>query len=254
MCLITIANTKRPSIDDMEKAARANGDGMGVAWRHEGKIRFVKGMESVKGVHKLCSKIPMPFVIHYRWASIGGKGPQLCHPFPITAGVELTLKGEAEEVLFHNGHLSDWQKSVASLACARNEGIPEGKWSDTRGIAWIVARLGASFLEVTDGKWVFFSKSKCTMYGNGWDTVGKDEMYHSNTTWNWSASQHYAGYGGCGTTGKVTTVENGKVIKTDFNKKTDWEARKAKEKMEKIERRITTQREDWDWSKHEWMH
>jgi len=214
MCLITIANNKRPTLKEMEQATQSNGDGIGIAWRESGKVRYLKGIDKPERAFKFCAHLPMPFVIHYRWASVGSKAPGLCHPFPLTQNVELTTKGTVQSVLFHNGHMGHWKENLASLACARNEGLPKGEWSDTRAVTWIVARLGETYLEVMDGKWVFFSKDKCTMYGQGWDEDGKGDMFHSNLTWKWKQQSH-AGYGwqnqtkgeGCG-----PTVSSGKLL------------------------------------------
>lgn len=232
MCLITIANQKRPTLEEMQKAHRTNSDGMGVAWRDGKHIRFIKGMEDVEAVHKLCSKLPMPFVIHYRMASVGSKSKELCHPFPLTTNVELVSKGKVDEVLFHNGHMSDWKKPLALLAVSRNESLPDGEWSDTRSVAWIVARLGETYLAAMEGKWVHFSKNTCMMYGGGWDEEGKGEIYHSNSYW--KSSGYVTNY--CGWSPSNATK--------DFHKKKRWE----KDKEEKIALQQVTS-DDW---KDEW--
>jgi hypothetical protein len=193
MCLITIAWKRKPTETEIEKAEKDKPDGIGIAFRKKGEIQIIKGL-NLKEAKEAIEKAPLPMVIHYRWASVGGKGKELCHPFPITPQVPLTLVTKAPAVLFHNGHWVDWQTPLRNLAIARNEEIPDGKWSDSRAAAWIAARLGKTILHTISGKFCYFDNKECLMYGDGWCTVeeGKENvMYHSNRTWEYKAVTQY---------------------------------------------------------------
>jgi hypothetical protein len=154
MCVIYVCHENTPDMEELERGASSNRDGAGIAWvdREHHTTRFAKGLPSdAKVIEKFLKdeKIPYPFAIHFRTASIGGVSDELTHPFTIDAPGEGLdwLAGNCRRVLMHNGHLSDWQKFFlpAVLANSKDQ-VPMGPWSDSRALAWVVKLKGEGII------------------------------------------------------------------------------------------------------------
>jgi hypothetical protein len=152
MCIILVAETSWPSDEELKNCSDANGHGAGIAWiDHEKKqVVYEKGLRDHDDIIKIIRSGRIkyfPAIIHFRIASSGGVSDELTHPFPCTKDVPLTLKGRAPAVLFHNGTWSGWSdKLLAGLSADPKGFIPDGTWSDTRALAYFVARGGAKML------------------------------------------------------------------------------------------------------------
>lgn len=180
MCVIIVCEKKKPELETLITCEKTNADGGGIAWKKDDVIEYKKGL-TAKEVFLLSQEKPLPQVIHFRLASIGGRKRELCHPFPVNKNVPLSLEGEAKKVLFHNGHWSRWREYCLETAIRGREKIPEGKWSDSRAIAWLTAIYGMGFLELLDEKVVCFSSHKTLLFGEGW--IEKDGITFSNILW-----------------------------------------------------------------------
>lgn len=182
MCVIFCTddeNPVRPTPEMVEQAFDHNGAGAGIAWRrggtldekgqmHGGEICWSKGLE-LPAIQTLVKNAPLPFVCHFRIPTVGGKRPDLCHPFPIHKSVPLYLEGTTPGyVLFHNGHWSSWKDMIVRAAISGNAPIPEGEWSDSRALAWIADICGLRVLEFVDEKVVAISPTDVEIFGNGW--------------------------------------------------------------------------------------
>lgn len=185
MCVIFMVEKKRPSEQMIEKAWDRNSHGGGVAWREgEGDNRVVcwkKGIEDVDEMKELCSKLPTPFVAHFRVASCGGVKKQLTHPFPVTNLAQVSLAGKTKGyVLFHNGDWKDWDRECRQAAIMARVPLPVGKWSDTRALAWLSSIYGPGFMEfVPHQKGVIFGPKDYDIFtGSGWDKV--EDIWCSN--------------------------------------------------------------------------
>jgi len=179
MCVIAIAIKSPLALDVLKACERSNRDGGGVAWVENGAVQFRKGLTAAE-IHTLIADKPLPHVVHFRIATVGGVSKTLCHPFTVKASHNAPLEGVAREVLFHNGHLTGWEFS-AQLA---GIGIPPGI-SDSQAIARIVAMRGESvlqgFVERGAGKFVVLKangEAKCYGHFSEWN----DGLY-SNLHW-----------------------------------------------------------------------
>lgn len=159
MCVIVLVDSeaRRPSETMIDLMWTKNPDGGGAAWREEedGEPTMVcweKGLMKEAGrarMKELAATLPIPYILHMRIATIGGIVPNMTHPFPIHAEGLNVLKGKTQgSVLFHNGTYSDWDKDVKSLAISTGTPIPSGKWSDSRGLAWICSVIGNGFMDL----------------------------------------------------------------------------------------------------------
>lgn len=167
MCVIIIAETKRPTDDLLEQAAERNPNGGGIAWREEDNVHWKKGIE-VEEISLMCETLPLPFIVHFRIATTGSQRLNLSHPFPIEGDVSLALEGKAKHVLFHNGTWHAWKHETMNTAAKYAVKIPGGKWSDTRAIAWAAHLYGLGVLDMLDEKCAILGVKDLEIFGTGW--------------------------------------------------------------------------------------
>ena len=163
MCVILICpEGVRPGRDVLEACHEANPHGAGVAWRQDGGVRWLKGLD-VPALASLVPRLPGEIVVHFRWASVGEVTPALCHPFPVTARATTRLSGRARAVLFHNGTWTGWRDTLRLMPA---RGLA-GPLSDTRVAASLADLCGTEALDRLPGRWVFLERDFTETYG-GW--------------------------------------------------------------------------------------
>jgi len=194
MCVIVTGTTEKPTLDDLRSMEAANGDGNGIAYSQDGKVHYEKGI-SLERLHKLLQDAPAHWCAHFRISTAGGTPDELTHPFPIDQNAPIDLAGTAREVLFHNGHVSDWEE-LTLKAMARKRSImvvPKGPWSDSRAVAWVISHMGRGMLNfVKSGKFLLLSASGIRMYPtdrSGW--TNRAGYWVSNMNW---VGRRAAGY------------------------------------------------------------
>lgn len=175
MCVIMLASAVRPTEEMITRAWDHNKDGAGIAWREKDEVVWQKGVMKLDEIQELCLKTPLPYVAHFRVASVGGVKDTLTHPFQVSLEARLDLKGRTKgAVLFHNGHWSQWNDKLIDAIIHSNNQAPEGSdWSDSRAMAWMVKVYGAGFMELlTTQKGVLMTPKKFNVFtGNGWDKI-----------------------------------------------------------------------------------
>jgi len=136
MCVIAICQTRTLRWAETQAMDAANPDGIGVAWINpkDGLVEYVKGLDA-PSAQSLIDRLPLPQVVHFRWASAGGTSPMLSHPFPLTEAPPIGLVGAAPAVLFHNGHWTGWERGLDAIRAAGEYVDPSEPWSDTRVMA-----------------------------------------------------------------------------------------------------------------------
>ena len=136
MCVVLICPPKqRPDLTILRACHAANPHGAGVAWRDKRRIHWRKALTPGE-VNHLIQKVPGEVIIHFRWASVGGVEPLLCHPFPVTAEAALGYEGLCKSVLFHNGTWGNWEAAQEII------GDLDGPMSDSRAVAALVHHKG----------------------------------------------------------------------------------------------------------------
>lgn len=189
MCLIIASRTGRPKEEYIRNGFANHPDGTGIAWFEKDGVHYKKGL-TVEETITMSKELPVGYVIHFRWASVGGKDKSLIHPFPISKDVILRPEGTAKSVLFHNGHWDSWNNVLVNHLSSRLV-LPTGKWSDTRAIAFLVSIHGTPFLNLLDvGKFIVMANGKQYAFG---DFQEEDGVYYSN-----SSHKNFI-RGGCGT-------------------------------------------------------
>ncbi|MCB1210337.1 MAG: hypothetical protein KDK97_13465 [Verrucomicrobiales bacterium] len=165
MCVILVCpENVRPKPAVLYACHEANPHGAGVAWREGGRVRWQKNL-SAGEVMTLTRKLEGEVVIHFRWASVGGVDPRLCHPFPVTPKSTVGLSGMAETVLFHNGTWCDYREALERLETHRKEPLPGGPLSDTRAAALVVHTTGPDVLQRLPGRWVWMNAAETLLFG-----------------------------------------------------------------------------------------
>ena len=178
MCVILVCPKKvRPSKDVLYACHAANPHGAGVAWRENGKVRWQKNLGPGK-LMTLLKKLDGEVVIHFRWASVGGVDPRLCHPFPVTPRANVSLSGATESVLFHNGTWGGYAEALERLSQTTDVKLPGAPMSDTRAAALLVHATQPDVLNRLPGRWVWMNAGETKLFGQ-WQNWGG--MKVSNT-------------------------------------------------------------------------
>ena len=124
----------------------------------------------------------------------------MCHPFPVSSDASVATTGKTQgSVLFHNGTWHRWRDLVLEAAIRLSVKIPAGKWSDTRGLAWLTSYYDLGFLEVVDQKTAVLSPTELDLYGVGWEAIGESQgILASNRHFEFKTHNtgYYSGYTG----------------------------------------------------------
>jgi len=166
MCVILVCPPDvRPGLSALLACDAANPHGAGVAWRSKGEVRWTKNLGAVE-VHQLVRKLKGEVVIHFRWASVGGVNPQLCHPFPVNRLAETSLAGSAPRVLFHNGTWGGFKDALDYIERAEKRRIA-APISDSRVMALLVHHLNdPDLLKSVEGRFVLMGATKTRLFGD----------------------------------------------------------------------------------------
>lgn len=215
MCVICICSEegKRPTEDQVRRMWNHNDHGGGVAWRENGKVHWRKGLTEPQ-MQEHIRLMPMPFIAHFRIASIGGKKAELTHPFVVPAPGEdhtksLDLAGETTgSVLFHNGHWAGWDHELYAACQRAGVEVPRGPWSDSRAMAWMFKYYGLGFLDTLPSQRTVVITPDTLELGdfgnNGW--TKKDAIWFSNMVWDYTASRWtICRFGRCNRADKLDT-------------------------------------------------
>ena len=188
MCVIITGTTKKPSLVELLAAENQNPDGGGMAWTTPEGVEFRKGLTASE-IHGHLEALPRAtrWVVHFRYATVGEPQVGLCHPFPIQRDTGLDAEGIVDRVLFHNGTVPDWKDRLKDITLDPQQAVsvPEGEWSDSRGVAWLLAlNESTRALNFIEGKFIAMNRRGIRVYPQG--RVGwteKNGILYSNTYW-----------------------------------------------------------------------
>jgi len=186
------------------KAWNHNSHGGGMAWREpaedgEGVEVVWKKSLNLEQMLQMAADLPLPYVMHFRIASVGGKNPYLTHPFPIEESGRNPLEGRTKgQVLFHNGHWTDWKRMYLDGALRYAKKMPSGALSDTRAMAWLASFMGNGLVDFIEEKGVAFGPDNVeTFWGAGWSIV--EDIWVSNESFLKSGGHNWTRTGGVDT-------------------------------------------------------
>ena len=186
MCVIAIAETERPTREQVDAMWEANSHGAGITWRENGKVLWRKGL-NLSQIQDMVRHTELPFAAHFRIPSVGPDLPILTHPFPIGHEASLELEGETDgAVLMHNGSWHTWDRFMTEIAALSHVKIPQGKWSDSRAMAFCASVLGVGWLELIPNQnrvFAFGADGLAEGFGEGWYKLASPEIWVSNKYW-----------------------------------------------------------------------
>jgi len=188
MCIIISGTKNKPSLVELLAAEDTNPDGGGMAWVTRKGVQIRKGLTADE-IHERLGQLPKAtrWVVHFRFATIGEPQVALCHPFPIEKDTGLDAEALVDRALFHNGTVSDWKDRLKDITLDPKfeTKIPAGDWSDSRGVAWLLALNGSTrALHFIEGKFIVISRQGIQVYPKslrGW--TAEDGILYSNTYW-----------------------------------------------------------------------
>lgn len=156
MCVVVVVEDQNHPITDEQLAQchKSNGHGIGIAYVRNNAVCYAKGIANDVEARAFITEheITAPYIVHFRIRSSGDLIPELTHPFPIrTDGWNPLATTDVDNVLFHNGTWHGYENAVINIALAKGIDIPAGAWSDTRGMAWILAMIGPNALKLMLG-------------------------------------------------------------------------------------------------------
>ncbi len=169
MCVILVCPPQvRPDPEVLQACHLANPHGAGVGWRQDGAVHWRKNL-GAEEVAELIAGLEGEIVLHFRWASVGGVDPHLCHPFPVDRTASTKLEGRAARVLFHNGTWAGHKSALEFIEKKQGRTIAR-PISDTRVIALLIDHLkDHSTLRHIGGRFVLYSAKRTKLYGE-WRT------------------------------------------------------------------------------------
>lgn len=186
MCVILAVPDGAQDItpQEFDDAYRYNNDGFGMAWVEHDRVMYQKFTAQDEIYKYQHWRPPKPYVFHFRIATVGnGDNPYLCHPFEVTPESKLKLVGEADQVLFHNGHWSSWAEWLGITYSGVGK-LPPGDYSDSRTMALMVAMYGEPVLNIADavdGQRIALLKGNKDLVLLGhWDNSDPDKIQRSN--------------------------------------------------------------------------
>ena len=156
MCVILIPTKRHPTPDELNDAQDSNPHGAGIAWKNQdGKLAYEKAIDAKRVWEIIETEKPkIPYVIHFRIASVGGVCDKLTHPFPVNQSVSLKKQWQGKSpLLFHNGTWTDWKEAV--MPFSGHKDFPRGSlddWSDSRALAYLAYKTKRGFFNFIDEK------------------------------------------------------------------------------------------------------
>lgn len=137
MCIAAVI-FKPVSLRYLTEMDNDNPHGGGIACVKEGRIWFLKGLDA-DAIFALqeAQVLTYPYLLHFRWATMGAKIAENCHPFVVgPRAVMGETVGFAERVLIHNGSWHTYQRHIPL-----SSEIPDSVLkhvSDTALAAWLL--------------------------------------------------------------------------------------------------------------------
>lgn len=140
MCVIIFSPStgSRPSHKTLDLCNKANPHGIGIVTQGSRKMFSVSKGISMSYLKKTLRDTEGAIAIHFRYATIGGVEPNLCHPFPCTERAESWLDYESSDILMTNGTWINWEQSYEIVRKLTKTSRLKGEVSDTRAMAQIV--------------------------------------------------------------------------------------------------------------------
>ena len=124
--------------DVIEACYTTNPHGFGIAWFDGTKVRITKGVKSLSEIQALVKGLANYLsLIHFRWATIGEKTKDNCHPFHV---------GVYGAAMVHNGGFPTRPRKT------KDKDGKEVQWSDTKEIGHVLNSWSEEIIRRNIGK------------------------------------------------------------------------------------------------------
>ena len=148
MCIILHVTTdqSRPSKELLSNCEQFNPHGVGIAFidpSNPAQVRYAKFAKLNDDIIAFLQIVPVPYVIHFRFATSGDRSIAMSHPYPIESSVPIDVSGYAASVLFHNGVVSEYMELL--LKHGDLHSFTHETFNDTSVIAHLVSIYGTRF-------------------------------------------------------------------------------------------------------------
>lgn len=195
MCIIIVKPYGRTiPLNHLQEAFKRNPDGAGVAYTTGRGITIKKGYFDFSRFWRKCGKYNKPefaTIYHFRIATHGGTGGELCHPFPLTSNDKDIKKLKAtnlQHAVAHNGIFnlngltiqkgdSDTTAFIKThltpIYTAREQAMAKGDEPDNYDNIIESLMTGCRFAILSNNGYI-------KRYGKGWQEV--DGIYYSNNS------------------------------------------------------------------------
>lgn len=122
----------------VEACYQTNPHGFGIAWYDGTKVRITKGVKDLSSIQALIKGLQNYLsLIHFRWATVGEKVKENCHPFYV---------GVNGAAMVHNGSFPTRPRKT------KNKTGQELQWSDTKEIAHVINSWSEEIIRRSLGK------------------------------------------------------------------------------------------------------
>lgn len=196
MCVaITMDEGTELTLDEVVKMNRSNADGVGVAWVRNGTVQWYK---TTRGDLRTIALMinhwkGVPRLVHFRFATVGGTRPDLCHPFEVGPMASCKPVDSSQLVMIHNGHWSRW-KEVHDLL-EKEDLLPDkGPWSDSR-LAALMMHQNMDWVHALGGRVATMDHEGTITRWGSWDEL-RPGVFVSNKTWDTTGTYKRGGYTG----------------------------------------------------------
>lgn len=207
MCNIIVVekDSQIPTAAVLELIQGQNQDGHGIAWADGGMIHVRRSLDRSANFldRRFLEKLPRPFIIHFRMATMGEVAEYLAHPFAMEVIPDRRASFKtASPILFHNGHIGgtalEMLEALAVESAKAGKGARTGQWSDSRILASALSRLNkdqrVKVLETLSDNnrfAVLTPRGKVKRYGR-WYVAQDSRYFHSSSI----GATSYSGYSG----------------------------------------------------------
>jgi predicted glutamine amidotransferase len=106
MCVILVPTKRHPEPKELNDAQDSNPHGAGMAWKNkDGKLCYEKAIDAKRVYQIIEEENPkLPYIIHFRIASIGRVCDKLTHPFPVNQSVSLKKQSQGNVARLERGN------------------------------------------------------------------------------------------------------------------------------------------------------
>jgi len=173
-------------VEDFELMRQENGDGMGMMYAENGKLKVIRQLRRVKrfwAKYKRLHEKGLDVVIHFRLATHGDKTLRNVHPIHVSGNLALVHNG-----IFSGFSQKDIRSDTRQFVDTVLKQLPDGWYTNDKAwelISYTTSGSKLIFMDANGTVKIMHEKDGSTVDGN----------WYSNRYWKWSYTHdYYTGY------------------------------------------------------------